>query len=359
MSQRTERQHRSSIVLPLVAAILLVALVGPARSDTEADLAAATNEVADLQAKAEAASQRVRQAQARSKEIAQNLADLQQQQTAQSQLVAVSQRALGRVARATYTAGGMDPALYLLLADDGEDFAAAVQALHRVSDAVATDLAANRVEQQRLAVLHQQIAMEQARAASAQAAAASAAQEVRIHLEQARAREAELERRYAQELAERRRQQAAAAAAALTAAHAAHPAAPSVPPTSGAAANGGQRNRAISFALAQVGGRYIFGADGPGAYDCSGLISAAYAAAGVYIPSYTHAQAALARPVPLSDAQPGDLLFYFGRGAAHVALYLGDGRMVHAVNPRQGITVDRVSGSWYRDRFTMAGRILP
>ena len=47
------------------------------------------------------------------------------------------------------------------------------------------------------------------------------------------------------------------------------------------------------------------------------------------------------------------------RGANHVAIYLGDGRMVHAVNPRQGVTTNHLSDAWYRDRLTLVGTLLP
>jgi cell wall-associated NlpC family hydrolase len=372
MSVPPDRLRPGALALALVAALLL-ATIAPARADTESDLAAAMAEVADLEAKAEAASQRVRRAQAEHDVAVRRLAELTQQVVAQQGLVAESERALGRVARASYTAGGLDPALYLLLADDGEDFAAAAQDLYRVGAGVATDLAEHQARQQQLDQLRHAVADEEARTARAQRAAASAAAEVRSLLSAAQVREAALERKHAAELAERRRQEAAAAAAAAAAARRAVGSAPSQPsqpaapgrsaPATAAPAptgvSGNQRQRIISYALAQVGGRYIYGANGPGSYDCSGLVSSAYAAAGVFIPSYTRAQAARARAIPLSSAQPGDLLFYFGRGTDHVAIYLGDGRMVHAVNPRRGITVDSVSNSWYRERFTMAGRVLP
>jgi cell wall-associated NlpC family hydrolase len=371
MSTPPDRLRHGALALALVAALLL-ATVGPVQADTEADLAAAMEEVARLEARTEAASQRVRRAEAEHEDATRRLAELTQQVAAQRALVAESKRTVGRVARASYTAGGMDPALYLLLADDGEDFAAAAQDLYRVGAGVATDLAEHQARQLQLDVLRGAVAEEETRAARAEEDAASAAAEVRSLLAAAQAREAALERKHAAELAERRRQEEAAAAAAAAAARqavgstasrqapqpsqlaATGPAAPAPAPMSG-----NLRQRIVSYALAQVGGRYIYGANGPGSYDCSGLVSSAYAAGGVSVPSYTRAQAARARAIPLSSAQPGDLLFYFGRGTDHVAIYLGDGRMVHAVNPRRGITVDSVSNSWYRERFTMAGRVLP
>jgi cell wall-associated NlpC family hydrolase len=61
--------------------------------------------------------------------------------------------------------------------------------------------------------------------------------------------------------------------------------------------------------------------------------------------------------VPLSDARPGDLVFYFGRGAHHVGLYIGNGKMVHAANPRSGVRIDNVLGPWYAQRFSGIGRV--
>jgi cell wall-associated NlpC family hydrolase len=372
MTSRPARLLPTTLVLVLVAALLSTTL-GPARADTAADLADAMDEVADLQARTEAASQRVRQAQSMHDDATRRLAELAAQVAAQQAAVVESERALGRVARASYTAGGLDAALYLLLADDGENFAAAAQDLYRVAASTATDLSEHQARQEQLQQLQQAVAEEEARAAKARADAATAAADVRRLLAAAQAREAALERKYQAELAERRRQEAAAAAAAAAAARqaagdpptgaaAAAPStdvrAPTSAPAAPAGASGDQRQRIVSYALGQVGGRYVFGADGPGSFDCSGLVSAAYAAGGVFIPSYTRAQAARVRAIPLSAAQPGDLLFYFGRGADHVAIYLGDGRMVHAVNPRRGITVDSVANSWYAERFTMAGSVL-
>lgn len=379
MSSWRHRILPSTIVLALAAALLAGS---PAQADTAAELAKAIDEVADLESKAEAASQRVRRAEAAHDKASKRLSELTKQVADQRVAVQESEQSVGRVARASYTAGGIDPALYLLLADNGEDFAAAAQDLQRVSAGVASDLARHLDREHELRRLLAEIAAEEARTAAAQARADAAAEDVRSLLAAAQAREAALERKYAEELAEQRRREEAAAAAAAEAARAAHaaaaaaastparapastaparpakPAAPAPPAPAPGTLSGSQRQQIVAYALAQVGGRYVFGADGPYAFDCSSLVGSAYAAAGVPLVSYTRAQAARARAIPLSAAQPGDLLFYFGLGADHVAIYLGDGRMVHAVNPRRGITVDSVYNSWYMQRFSMAGRIL-
>jgi cell wall-associated NlpC family hydrolase len=106
-----------------------------------------------------------------------------------------------------------------------------------------------------------------------------------------------------------------------------------------------QAGKAVAFAYAQLGKPYVWGAAGPGSYDCSGLVSAAWAAAGVSIPRTTYAQWASLPHIPLSDLQPGDLILY--NGESHVSIYVGDGYIVDA--PHTGAVVEKVSEStsWY------------
>lgn len=90
--------------------------------------------------------------------------------------------------------------------------------------------------------------------------------------------------------------------------------------------------KAIAFARAQVGKPYVWGAAGPGSYDCSGLTQAAWKAAGVTLPRATTDQADAGTTVSLADAQPGDLVF-FHDDISHVGVYVGDGLMIHAPKP--------------------------
>ncbi|MER5889370.1 C40 family peptidase [Streptomyces sp. NPDC001941] len=88
---------------------------------------------------------------------------------------------------------------------------------------------------------------------------------------------------------------------------------------------------AVDVALAQRGKPYVWGATGPGSFDCSGLTQYAYRRAGIRLPRVTWDQLRAGRRVGLDSIRPGDLVFY--RGAAHVGLYVGDGRIVHAPHP--------------------------
>lgn len=104
----------------------------------------------------------------------------------------------------------------------------------------------------------------------------------------------------------------------------------------------GRASVAIAFALAQVGKAYVYGATGPSAYDCSGLMQAAWAAAGVSLPRTSQAQYGAGTHVSLSALEPGDLVFYYS-GISHVAMYIGGGQIVQAANPGAGIIVSSVT----------------
>ncbi|MEU0586485.1 NlpC/P60 family protein [Streptomyces sp. NPDC006132] len=90
--------------------------------------------------------------------------------------------------------------------------------------------------------------------------------------------------------------------------------------------------KALAFARAQIGKPYVWGAVGPGSYDCSGLTQAAWKAAGVTLPRTTYDQVNAGTTVPLSQAQPGDLVFFYD-DVTHVGMYIGNGMMIHAPKP--------------------------
>ncbi len=99
----------------------------------------------------------------------------------------------------------------------------------------------------------------------------------------------------------------------------------------------GRASTAVSFALAQVGKAYVYGAAGPSAFDCSGLTMAAWGAAGVGLPHSSSAQMGSGASVSSGDLQPGDLVFYYSP-VSHVGMYIGNGQIVHAANPGSGVT---------------------
>lgn len=82
----------------------------------------------------------------------------------------------------------------------------------------------------------------------------------------------------------------------------------------------------------------MWGATGPNAFDCSGLVLASYRSAGVSLPRTTYAQIGAGQRVSRSELLPGDLVFFYS-GITHVGLYIGDGQMIHAPNPSAPVRV--------------------
>ncbi|MEU2051686.1 C40 family peptidase [Streptomyces bungoensis] len=97
-----------------------------------------------------------------------------------------------------------------------------------------------------------------------------------------------------------------------------------------------QGRKAVRFATEQLGKPYVWGAEGPDSFDCSGLTSQAWAHAGHPVPRTSQEQWKQLRHVDVKDMRPGDLIIYFD-DASHVAMYVGDGTIIHA--PRPGLTV--------------------
>ncbi|WP_308203285.1 C40 family peptidase [Frankia gtarii] len=192
----------------------------------------------------------------------------------------------------------------------------------------------------------------------------AAADEQRGLLQRLESRYAELERqaRARQAAAQRARQAAAAAAAAQTARQAAaeraryqqesgvaaaagrvFAAAPVTAAPAAAVSGGGGAATAVREAYAQLGKPYVWGAEGPGTFDCSGLTQWVWGKAGVALSHYTGSQWEEGRRVGRAALIPGDLVF-FHPDLDHVGLYVGNGKMINA--PRTGEVV-RVENVWW------------
>jgi peptidoglycan DL-endopeptidase CwlO len=101
------------------------------------------------------------------------------------------------------------------------------------------------------------------------------------------------------------------------------------PPEAAVQMPNGEGLVAVQAALTRIGSPYSWGASGPGSFDCSGLVMWAFGQAGVNLPHSSQALAQGGKPVAMDQMQPGDLITYYS-DASHVAIYIGDGMMVHA-----------------------------
>src|SRR5215475_8371941 len=117
-----------------------------------------------------------------------------------------------------------------------------------------------------------------------------------------------------------------------------------------------QAGKAVAFVYAQLGCPYVYGGTGPcgSGYDCSGLVQAAWSAAGVSIPRDTYEQWAALPHISMSSLQPGDLLYYNGIG--HVAMYVGNGYIIDAPSPGQSVQKLPMNTSWYASTLDGAAR---
>lgn len=108
--------------------------------------------------------------------------------------------------------------------------------------------------------------------------------------------------------------------------------------------------RAAQYACSLIGKPYVFGASGPGSYDCSGLTMAAWGSVGVHLEHYTRDQWNEGVPVSRADLQPGDLVFYYS-DLHHMSIYIGGGMVVHAPHTGDYVrmaTIDRGPIAGYR-----------
>ena len=352
------RGIRRLLVGSVAAALGATLIAGvPARA---VDLDQVRQQVMDLQAKAETATERYNQAADELAGIQRDLVALKGRVTRERQRLNGILGSVDDLARATYTSGGVDTSLQVLLADDPTQFLAQAAALDEVANAQSSSLRRTQTARLRLA---------QAEAALKQKVQAAAAVRSRMAAarREANARLADTERLLASLEAKERARLAKLAAderrAALAAAAAAARAIKNYRPNGAAAggggfAGGGRAARAVRYALSQVGDRYVAAQAGPNSFDCSGLTMAAWRQAGISLPHYSYSQYSKVRKIPLSQAQPGDLVFFFGGSVHHVGMYIGRGKMVHAANPRSGVIISDVLGPWYNRYFTGVGRVV-
>jgi len=121
----------------------------------------------------------------------------------------------------------------------------------------------------------------------------------------------------------------------------------------------------VRAARRYVGVRYVLGGSTPAAFDCSGFVRYVYGEFGIALPRTAREQAAVGdAPFP-GDLQPGDLLFFYGgRGAQHIAIYVGGDTIVHASSSAGRVKLDRLRGkgarrSWFNQRLIAVRRVAP
>ncbi|MFI1418335.1 NlpC/P60 family protein [Streptomyces sp. NPDC020731] len=279
-------------------------------------------DVHKLYREAEAATEKYNGAKEKAESARRRLRDLQDEAARRKDRLNSARDALGSVAAAQYRGGGLDPALQLFLSEDPDGY---------LDGAALAERAGSRRQAAVGRVRTQLREIEQLRGAA------------RVEVKSLTARRAELERHKKTvdtKLTAARRllsRLTPGQRAALTDGTGRAPRA-SADTRDALAAPGPRAAEAVSYAYAKLGSPYVWGATGPNAFDCSGLMQAAYRSAGVSLPRTTYAQIDAGRRIPRSELRPGDLVFFYS-GISHVGIYVGDGRMIHAPNPSAPVRV--------------------
>ena len=321
-SARTARLTVLSAVAATAAAALSAA---PAKADPR-DRSGAAAEVERLYAQAESVTEKFNEADERTDALREKV-EHQRDRVARSQEKVNRMRdGLASLAGAQYRSAGMDPALQLLLSSDPDSYLDKAAVLRRIGSQQVGRLRALQMMQQRL--------MQQRAEALAEIAELE-----RSHAEVTRYRKA-----VAAKLAKARRLLNSLPdderAAYLRSSRSDWRTDP-LSFLGGTAPSSSRAAAAVAAARRVVGAPYVWGANGPGSFDCSGLTQWAYAQAGVGIPRTSQAQRHAGRQVPLDQARPGDLVTYRD-DASHVGMYVGNGQVVHAPHPGARVRYDPV-----------------
>ena len=142
---------------------------------------------------------------------------------------------------------------------------------------------------------------------------------------------------------------------------------PGVPPSSTATPEPTPRALVVATADELVGTRYRYGGNSPkSGFDCSGFVHWVYSRQGIELPRTTRGLTTAGTRVPARRAEllPGDLLLFAGAGTriSHVAIYVGDGRIIHASSGQHAVRYDDLDsprGRWFRSHVVSARRVIP
>ncbi|MDT0615624.1 C40 family peptidase [Streptomyces lancefieldiae] len=281
-------------------------------------------EVDRLYTEAEQATEAYNKADARTDALREEISTAQDAIARQQGRINTMRDALGSLAGAQYRSGGIDPALTLLLSADPDDYLDKALVLDRI-----TTHQSGRLRELRAA--QRDLAQDRAEAAGKLTELEKGRRAVTAHkktVEQKLARARKLlnslpdDERAAYERGSR------SGRADLTGPGTAAPAS-------------GRAAAAVAAARSALGKPYVWGANGPSSFDCSGLIQWAYAQAGVGLPRTSQAQAGAGQRVSLAEARPGDLVAYRD-DASHIGMYAGNGRVIHAPYPGAPVRYDPV-----------------
>ncbi|MFE9675994.1 NlpC/P60 family protein [Streptomyces sp. NPDC006259] len=326
---------RTAAAIALAGVAGATAFDGTGHAEPNATPAQVKAKVAKLYQEAEAATEKYNGARERATAAERRLETLRDEAARKEARLDTAREALGTMAAAQYRSGGLDQAMQLALSDDPDQYLDNAAFAERTGDRQSA--AVTRVREQLREI-------DQLRGAA------------RVQLTSLKTRQAELKRhkrtitdkldtarRLLNRLTEGERARITAgtdggtdtrSSRSSTGSRGALPG----PRSATTAAPDSRSAAAVSYAYSKLGSPYVWGATGPNAFDCSGLVQAAYRSAGISLPRTTYAQIDAGRRVSRSELRPGDLVFFYS-GITHVGIYVGGGNMIHAPNPSAPVRV--------------------
>jgi cell wall-associated NlpC family hydrolase len=324
--------------LALTVATFIPGASTASAAPTAVTVAEAKAQIEQLQVEAEAIDQEwvgvKQQLDAGRAKLARKQADVR----AQTAKVARVKRQVGQVALAQFQNRNVDTAAQIFFNSDSDDFMSQISTVEKVSENQNTVLQDYQEQQAVLAELQHSSETDLATLAEQEKelAALRADSDAKVaESKKVLARLTAAERAAVAAAEKKAAEEARAKAEAATGTSSSTPTNGAADETSGTSAESGSSRgaTAVAFAKGQLGKPYVFGAAGPDAYDCSGLTGAAWKSAGVTLPRTSQTQIGVGKSVSRAELQPGDLVFYYA-GITHVALYVGNGQIIHAPNSR-------------------------
>ncbi|MFE4395653.1 MULTISPECIES: C40 family peptidase [Streptomycetaceae] len=348
---------RVSILTGVAAAAVVLSAQG-AHADPQPTKEQVKGQVDQLNEQAEVATENYNAAQAKQQDLEKQVSGLQDQVARQQAQVTELQGGLAEIAGEQYRNGGISPTVQLMFSSSPDSFLSQADALNQAGSTQKGQLKELQEQQRKLDQDRNEAQGKLAELESTTQQLKASKDEVQGKLKAAQDLLNTLTEQDRQALRQAEEKAAAEAKAKADAAQAQQQQADRASrdnsrsslsaPTTTAPVNvapGSSRGAAaLSAAASKIGSPYVWGATGPGSFDCSGLMVWAYNQAGVSLPRTSQAQASAGTRLgtDLSKAQPGDLLIFY-TDAHHVGIYAGNGQVLHAPKPGASVRYEAVT----------------
>ncbi|MGW2828673.1 NlpC/P60 family protein [Streptomyces sp. NPDC001286] len=324
---------RTAFTIALAGAATATAFDGTGHAEPRLTPAQVKEKVDRLYQEAETATQKYDGAKEKAQAAERRLSTLRDEAARKTEKLNSARDALGSIAAAQYRGGGLDPALQLVLSSDPDRYLDGAEFVDRVGTRQAAAVAGVREQLREIQQLRGTARVELTSLKARQAELARQKKTITGKLDAARRLLSGLS---SEERARLGLDGGGTGRASRSGTdgrvglQAPAPATAQAPDSRAAAA--------VQYAYSKLGSPYVWGATGPDAFDCSGLVQSAYRSAGVSLPRTTYAQIDAGRRVSRSELLPGDLVFFYS-GISHVGIYIGNGQMIHAPNPSAPVRI--------------------